>query len=344
MTTKTSSFTCLTCHSLFSCLEDQKEHYRTEWHRHNLSRKVQDLPPLSEKACLEKLAKLESEAVAAQPKKTTRVSCEECKKSFASEKALQAHNRSAKHAVSEEENEVVEMPSQPDLCFICTRDGFKTEETIYLHLRDDHNLFVPDLDHLVDPSGLLAYLQYKVNVAHRCLYCHDHELGLKGVFADATSAKRHMQDTGHAKLRFDDLGQDELSQFYDFGDSDWEDEEATPDAYVTADESELVLASGARLGSRSNQLYYKQNLLPYDGTGQVFAKPTSALVAQVIANRTQTGNGQLVPGFRDYNKTVVLDFRQKRSQRKNVNLLQEKLLGVGVRTNRLQKHFREQIL
>lgn len=42
------AFSCLSCRlAAMDSLEEQRDHYRTEWHRYNLKRKVADLPALS---------------------------------------------------------------------------------------------------------------------------------------------------------------------------------------------------------------------------------------------------------------------------------------------------------
>lgn len=40
-------FTCISCRVVFANSELQKAHYRTDWHRYNLKRKVADLPPVT---------------------------------------------------------------------------------------------------------------------------------------------------------------------------------------------------------------------------------------------------------------------------------------------------------
>lgn len=37
-------FTCLSCQVAFQTPESQRNHYRSEWHRYNLKRKVVNLP------------------------------------------------------------------------------------------------------------------------------------------------------------------------------------------------------------------------------------------------------------------------------------------------------------
>lgn len=41
-------FTCITCHVGFRLADDQRNHYKSEWHRYNLKRKVADMKPVSQ--------------------------------------------------------------------------------------------------------------------------------------------------------------------------------------------------------------------------------------------------------------------------------------------------------
>ena len=40
--------TCITCSVGFKEAFDQRDHYKTDWHRYNLKRKVAELPPVKE--------------------------------------------------------------------------------------------------------------------------------------------------------------------------------------------------------------------------------------------------------------------------------------------------------
>lgn len=40
-------FTCITCRVAFADAEFQRSHYKSDWHRYNLKRKVADLPHVS---------------------------------------------------------------------------------------------------------------------------------------------------------------------------------------------------------------------------------------------------------------------------------------------------------
>ena len=40
--------TCITCSVAFKEASGQRDHYKTDWHRYNLKRKVAELPPINE--------------------------------------------------------------------------------------------------------------------------------------------------------------------------------------------------------------------------------------------------------------------------------------------------------
>ena len=42
----TDLFTCVTCNIAFNDPEFQREHYKSDWHRYNLKRKVAELSPV----------------------------------------------------------------------------------------------------------------------------------------------------------------------------------------------------------------------------------------------------------------------------------------------------------
>ncbi len=52
---QTKELTCLTCCEVFQSREDQVEHYRLDWHRYNLKRKLKGLEPVNQDS-FEKIA------------------------------------------------------------------------------------------------------------------------------------------------------------------------------------------------------------------------------------------------------------------------------------------------
>lgn len=42
-------FTCVTCNVAFNNFELQRDHYKADWHRYNLKRKIAEMPSVSYK-------------------------------------------------------------------------------------------------------------------------------------------------------------------------------------------------------------------------------------------------------------------------------------------------------
>eukprot|EP00112_Aurelia_sp_Birch-Aquarium-sp1_P022729 Seg6501.2 transcript_id=Seg6501.2/GoldUCD/mRNA.D3Y31 product="Zinc finger protein 622" protein_id=Seg6501.2/GoldUCD/D3Y31 len=93
--TVTSSYSCISCRVSFVDGDYQRSHYKSDWHRYNLKRKVAELPPVTKEAFEEKLAqqKVEEED---RDKDTSR-QCQMCNKSFSNENAFANHMKSKKH-------------------------------------------------------------------------------------------------------------------------------------------------------------------------------------------------------------------------------------------------------
>ncbi len=91
-------FTCITCAVAFKEPEAQREHYKTDWHRYNLKRKMAELPPITEKDFKSKMAKHEEQRkVLNGETKAPTGYCVACSKSFSTEKAYANHLKSKKH-------------------------------------------------------------------------------------------------------------------------------------------------------------------------------------------------------------------------------------------------------
>jgi len=73
----------------------QKEHYKTDWHRYNLKRKVADLPPVTAENFQERI--LANRTQAAEEGKDTSCRCDACGKFFSTANAYTNHLQSKKH-------------------------------------------------------------------------------------------------------------------------------------------------------------------------------------------------------------------------------------------------------
>jgi len=90
--------TCITCSVAFKEASDQRDHYKTDWHRYNLKRKVAELPPVNEADFNNRMLKHEEQrkALSGETKAPTGY-CVACSKSFGTEKSYENHLKSKKH-------------------------------------------------------------------------------------------------------------------------------------------------------------------------------------------------------------------------------------------------------
>ena len=90
--------TCITCQVAFLEPSAQRDHYKTDWHRYNLKRKVADLPPVKEKDFDSRMNKHEEQRKVLNGEvKTPSGYCVACSKSFGNEKSYDNHLKSKKH-------------------------------------------------------------------------------------------------------------------------------------------------------------------------------------------------------------------------------------------------------
>lgn len=92
-----TTYTCINCAVAFKDPDLQRDHYKTDWHRYNLKRKVAELAPVT---CDQFNARLEKQKQAVQAggdAARTGWYCVVCSKSFSTEKAHVNHLKSKKH-------------------------------------------------------------------------------------------------------------------------------------------------------------------------------------------------------------------------------------------------------
>ncbi|CAI5702870.1 hypothetical protein KXD40_004158 [Peronospora effusa] len=114
-------FTCTACRLEFASPAEQKDHFRMDWHRYNLKRKVVELPPVSEEQFDFRMRKVHEEKeaqVANDPKEKQRarkeemkkagvkkgMKCVACNKAFTTINAYENHLISKKHLINVKKN------------------------------------------------------------------------------------------------------------------------------------------------------------------------------------------------------------------------------------------------
>ncbi|XP_012498244.1 PREDICTED: zinc finger protein 622 [Propithecus coquereli] len=113
-----ATYTCITCRVAFRDAEMQRAHYKTDWHRYNLRRKVANMAPVTAEGFQERVRA--QRAVAEQESKGSATYCTVCSKKFASFNAYENHLKSRRHVELEKKavqavNRKVEMMNEKNL-------------------------------------------------------------------------------------------------------------------------------------------------------------------------------------------------------------------------------------
>ncbi|XP_032420407.1 zinc finger protein 622 isoform X1 [Xiphophorus hellerii] len=96
-----ASYTCISCRVAFADGEVQRAHYKTDWHRYNLKRKVADMPPVTAENFQERVLAQRAAANQQLTHAAATESCGVCSKKFSSANAYQNHLQSHKHQQAE---------------------------------------------------------------------------------------------------------------------------------------------------------------------------------------------------------------------------------------------------
>nr|XP_056710504.1 cytoplasmic 60S subunit biogenesis factor ZNF622 [Euleptes europaea] len=90
-----ASYTCITCRVAFTDADVQRAHYKTDWHRYNLKRKVAAMPPVTAEDFQERV--LAQRAGLEQQSQASATYCTACSKRFSNFSAYENHLKSKKH-------------------------------------------------------------------------------------------------------------------------------------------------------------------------------------------------------------------------------------------------------
>jgi len=90
-----TQLTCLACRVIFDDAESQRNHYKTDWHRYNLKRKIAELPPVTYGE-FNRIVQFHTEKREEKLQEKI-LACQACSKSFSSDNAYANHLKSNKH-------------------------------------------------------------------------------------------------------------------------------------------------------------------------------------------------------------------------------------------------------
>lgn len=357
-------YTCITCQVAFVDPDLQRAHYKTDWHRYNLKRKVAELPPVTADGFQERvLAQRTVDASKLQDKHSQY--CDICRKQFVSDKSYESHLRSRKHKELEKrkaekntttpqgtdekettkidvtkEKEVIDEPEEANSdddepletneCLFCSHFEEDMERNLK-HMSSVHGFFLPDLEYLENLEGLMRYLAEKVGVGYMCLYCNE-----KGkMFLSVEAAQHHMVDKSHCKLYFEGDAALEFAEYYDYSKSYPDNGEHSPDDEVVHgnnlkvnEDMELVLPSGTTVGHRLLKTFYRQNPPSYE-------RRRATLAGRVMSQYRAIG-------WKDSQGDNT--HRRIRDVGWSHRMKQQRQMKLGCKANKMQPYLRPQVV
>lgn len=180
----TSPFTCITCRVAFRDLEIQRQHYKSDWHRYNLKRKVAELPPVAvedfQKRVIAQRNKDDKE------REEEAMICKACRKNFNTRNQYENHLLSKKHkeksakqnVLSEHENE---NDNIDDVNLIIDS---VPKSVIKKHVREEssskQSIEDMEVDSDVESVDSEEWIEDSANPVrnHNCLFCNHHSRSL----------------------------------------------------------------------------------------------------------------------------------------------------------------------
>ncbi|CAD8168466.1 unnamed protein product [Paramecium pentaurelia] len=203
---------CSNCQITIPNDQEYQAHYRSDFHRYNIRRRLMNLESVSFEIFQKKFLESQSNTSCSSSQAQT-YSCTTCKKNFFSSGTYSQHLNSAKHKQVLKDNrknsdslEKKQIQNLPEQCLFCEYT-YETVDQVYNHMNTDHGFFIREKDSLVDMKGLIECLR---NIIEKQFYC----LSCPSIFASSDSAKQHMLDKGHCFMPNEHY--DELCHFYDF--------------------------------------------------------------------------------------------------------------------------------
>ena len=231
-------------------------------------------------------------------------------------------------------------------CLFCTQDHGTLEHNLQ-HMQQDHGLFIPDRDHLVDLEAFIGYLFTIISEFNECLYCGHIKSTSHGI-------RQHMLNRGHCKLKSRE--DPEYEDFYDDSSLDLEashDKEArsTEIAKLQSDtDHEVRLESGRIIGDRAQTASSRPNFRSHTKPAESQLATTSKVEGpkppahrQVPPGRqliTRADGGLGMLGVSDLQKRALRAVEKKMLQTE-IRARNQYRAGVDRAANKTtQKHFK----
>lgn len=217
---KKEKYTCMGCRLKFDTAEQQRGHFKTEWHLYNLKRKVCKLEPIDLDSF--KMIQQASPNTEARPTKINQVQQIESGKhrdpygnddgndsEWEDEDILDDNDLVDEDYDGDEAEEMLARVIKSKTCLFCDKRSADIHKNV-AHMNLHHGFFIPEEQYVIDLDGLLEYLGFKVGAGLTCTWCNKQFSTLHGV-------RLHMLYKDHCKIYFDqDRAVDEFKEFYDY--------------------------------------------------------------------------------------------------------------------------------
>ncbi|KAG2183738.1 hypothetical protein INT43_006749 [Umbelopsis isabellina] len=156
-------FTCMACQVAFRSSDGQRNHYRSDWHRYNLKRKVADLPPITAAQFDQKLQTNQEKTKEKEAEQEAFTGeCQPCKKSFGTQGSFNSHIQSKKHKEA-----VAKAASRPQKTVAEAKNNTKIEKSATPELVVDENMSESEVNELIDKRIAEAVRLDELD----CLFC-----------------------------------------------------------------------------------------------------------------------------------------------------------------------------
>eukprot|EP01015_Nassula_variabilis_P021642 TRINITY_DN387_c0_g1_i9.p1 TRINITY_DN387_c0_g1~~TRINITY_DN387_c0_g1_i9.p1 ORF type:complete len:314 (+),score=69.49 TRINITY_DN387_c0_g1_i9:85-1026(+) len=237
---------CSSCRINIELEAEYKKHFKSEFHRYNIKRKLVNLTP----ATIEQYLQKKNQNLGEKEKQFLDQSavfyekCTICNKTFSTKKTYEQHLKSAKHkeslkksttnsktssvlgdvkpsseALSESQSkeiqstksEIITAAQQPrEVCLFCNKMSSNLNENL-VHMRKVHSFFVLDRQYCSNIEGLLTFLAKKIFKEVKCIFCNNE--GAKS-FKSAEALQSHMISKGHCFMNNEHFF--EYQEYYDY--------------------------------------------------------------------------------------------------------------------------------
>jgi pre-60S factor REI1 len=268
--------TCITCRLIFKESEEMRVHYKTDFHRFNLKRKVANLLPVTEEIFNKKLEEINAKTDEAVPKgkhhlKNKKQTPRGNKSQSQTNPNQPNPNQSTPNPqepsddkpvldngqdnVQKTEDEMIDdkIAAAPVLTLrdsLFDRHKSSDFESNLQYMTKNFGFFIPEIEFLKDLPGLITYLGQKISIGNTCIFCEKNFYSL-----DAT--RDHMRALSHCRMRWED-NEDEYNDYYDVDAVNKQYEAMETNTYVSQFNELVLVDKNKVIGHRALTLYYKQ--------------------------------------------------------------------------------------